>query len=83
MIESLKAFFRPVYRVWMKFAHFIGKINTAILLTLFYFLFLSIAKLVTVLGRKDLLDERPGDRASYWRKRENFKVDKEAFLKPY
>ena len=79
MIQLLKF----LYRAWMKFAHFIGKINTAILLTLFYWVCLAIAKLVTVLLRKDLLDTRGRDRSSYWRKRENRAMDRNAFLKPY
>ena len=79
----MKQFFKALYRGWMKFAHFIGKINTAILLTLFYFLFLGFAKLITIISRADLLDSRWRDRPSYWKKRENFLCTKETFLKPY
>ena len=79
----MKQFFKALYRVWMKFAHFIGRINTAILLTLFYFLFLGAAKLITRIYGADLLDSRWQDRPSYWRSRKGFKADKAAFLKPY
>ena len=83
MVEWFMAWLKRIYQGWMKFAYFIGRINTAILLTLFYFLFLGIAKLVTLLLRKDLLDARLGDRSSYWRKRGEGIIPPENFLKPY
>lgn len=76
-------FLKTLYRLWMKFAHFLGRINTAIFLTLFYVIFLGVAKLATVLARKDLMDAKWKDRESFWRKRENFNADKENLLKPY
>lgn len=74
---------KRLYQGWLKFAHFIGKINTTILLTIFYFIFLGPAKLITLFLGKDLLDSKWKDRPTYWRKREDFKNDKGAFLKPY
>ena len=74
---------KALYRGWMKFAHLIGKVNTAILLTIFYYTIMGLARLVTLLGRRDLLDQRLGDRPSYWKTRTNFKASPEAFLKPY
>jgi hypothetical protein len=71
------------YRAWMKFAHIIGKVNTTILMTLFHILIIGIGKIVTLFGRKDLLDSKWKDRESYWRKREYFEVTKENLLKPY
>ncbi len=82
-LEPVVRFLRPVYKIWMKIAHVIGTVNTFILMTLFYIVFIGVAKLVTLLGRKDLLDSRWKDRPSYWKRRENFQVDKKAFLKPY
>ncbi len=79
----MKALFKSLWEGWKKTAHFIGRVNTAILLTLFYFLFLGITKGFMVLSGKDLLDEKWKDRTSYWRRREGFKVDREAFRKPY
>lgn len=79
VVEALKAF----YRLWLKVAHAIGRVNTAILLSLFYFLFLGAAKLVTVLAHKDLLDQKWRDRPTYWRKRQDFRTVREEFLKPY
>lgn len=68
----------------MRAAHFMGRVNTTILLTLFYFTFLGVAKLVTVLLRKDLLDSQWKDRPSYWGvRKEGLLTDKASFLKPY
>ena len=82
-METVTRWFKVLYKGWMKVAHFIGRVNTTILLTLFYFVFLGIAKLAIVISGKDLLDSRLGDRPSYWKERKDFKVDKKAFLKPY
>lgn len=82
-MKSLARFLKLFYELWMKLAHAIGRVNTAILLTLFYFIFIGFAKLVTLLARKDLLDIRLGDRPSYWKNREKFVVNRNAFLKPY
>lgn len=67
----------------MKFAHTLGKINSFILLTAFYFVVIGIARLVLLIGRKDILEERWKDKPSYWKKREKLVVTEEAFLKPY
>lgn len=83
LMGRLMTWLKRLYQGWLKFAHLIGRVNTAILLTLFYFLFLGVAKFVTVLGRKDLLDSAWKDRASYWKRREKQPMDPEAFLKPY
>ncbi len=82
-MKTVIRWLKILYKGWMKFAHFIGKINTTILLTFFYFLIFGIAKMITVIGKKDLLDLKLGDRLTYWRVRKNFKAEKAAFLKPY
>ena len=82
-LAQIKAFLKPLYRAWMKFAHILGKINTTILLTFFYISFIGIARLFSWIGRKDLLDVSWKNRESYWKPRKDFKLDKEAFLKPY
>jgi|GEM_PF-1900289 len=76
-------FLKLAYRLWMGFAHILGKINTAILLTVFYFLLIGTAKLFLILTRKDLLDSRWKDRSSYWKKREHFEATRDPFLKPF
>lgn len=82
-MSLFKNLFKPSYRFWLKFAHFIGKVNTALLLIVFYVILLGFSKLVASLAQRDLLDRRWKDRSSYWRLRENFHVVREAFLKPY
>lgn len=67
----------------MKIAHGIGKINTALLLSLFYVLFIGVARLGEFISGKDPLDRKWRDRESYWKPREVMKPDREAFLKPY
>ena len=86
MKKFLRSILEPLkllWRTWLKLAHFIGKVNTMILLTLFYVIIIGIVKLITLLGREDLLDERWKDRPSYWQKREPKPFTQEAFLKPY
>jgi hypothetical protein len=77
------SFLKWIYQPILKVAHFIGRINTAILLTIFYFFFLGFAKLTTIVLRKDPLDARWKDRQSYWKKREKFEIERNAFLEPY
>ena len=74
--------FKAFYRGWMKIAHAIGKVNTLILLTIFYFVILGIAKLIVLMLRKDLLGLRQ-EGPSYWRERKDFTLDRCAYLKPY
>lgn len=74
--------FKVLYRGWMKIAHAIGKVNTLLLLTIFYFLILGIAKLIVLILRKDLLGLRQKG-SSYWKERKDFTLDRNAYLKPY
>ena len=82
-MSNLKAGLKTLYRLWMKLAHAIGRVNTAILLTLFYFIFFGFARLITLIAGKDLMDSRWKDRESYWRPRKDFKADRETLLNPY
>lgn len=72
-----------LFKIWMSLARLIGKVNTAIFLTLFYFIFLGIARAGVLLAGKRLLDEGWKDRPSYWRKRREPPSDRASFLKPY
>ncbi len=82
-VKNFAAVLKMVYRWILKIAHFIGRINTTILFTLFYFFFLGIAKAVVLLGRKDLLDQRWKDRESFWKERKNLNLTRESLLNPY
>jgi hypothetical protein len=66
-VQSIKAFFRGVYRQWMRLAHLLGTINKFVFLTLFYWLIVNIANLCVRIARADLLDRRMQARPSYWR----------------
>lgn len=79
----MKKVLKFLYGLWMKFAHALGRINSFILLTVFYVVVFGIARMVIFVLRKDLLDERWKDRSSYWNKREKIAATEEAFLKPY
>lgn len=74
---------KQLYQIWLKFAHTIGKVNTLILLTLFYIVFIGLTRIFVWLFQKDLLDLRRSPGVSYWKKREDFTASREAFLKPY
>lgn len=83
VLSDVISFLKWVYQPILKVAHFIGKINTFILLTVFYFIFLAFAKLTSVIMSNDLLDVRWKDRESYWKQRGHFMVDKNLFREPY
>ncbi len=61
---------RWAYRQWMRFAHVLAVVNTAILLTIIYVLVIGPAALVLWMIRKDLLDRTLRREGSYWRMRE-------------
>ncbi len=54
----------------MAFAHALGWMNTRILLTLTYGLFLGLGAIVLVIIRKDLLHRRFTKQPSYWNDKE-------------
>ena len=82
-MNGLKNGIRKAYRAWMRLAHGIGRINTAILLSLLYFTLFGIARLATFLLRKDLLDTAWRDRSCYWSLRRDFRIDRDEFLRPF
>jgi hypothetical protein len=55
---------------WMKFAHVVGWFNTRLLLTLVYVILFAIPAIVLKLIRKDLLDRKFSNTASYWKEKE-------------
>jgi hypothetical protein len=72
----LKPVLKPVYIVWMKFAHVLGWINTRLLLGVFFYLVMTPLGLFLRLLGKDLLDQKIDRSArSYWVKRERVKLD--------
>ncbi len=65
--------FSLLWRGWKKFAHILGIVNTKILLTITYFILLSVAALIRSLVRADLLDRKMDKKPSYYKNREPFK----------
>ncbi len=61
---------RWLYRQWMRFAHVLAVINTAVLLTLIYIVVIGPGFVVTRLLGIDSLDRSMKPKASYWRPRE-------------
>ena len=79
----MAAFFKFLFQSWLKIAYAIGRVNTLILLTLVYFTLIGLARVMSALAGKDLLDSRWSSGSSYWKEREDFHVDRKQFLKPY
>ena len=65
----------PLYSIWMKVGHLLGKINSHIILSIvFYFVFTPMRLLVIVFSKDRKFDFRSG-KTSYWirRKPEDYK----------
>jgi len=79
--------FRKVWAVikagWLKFAWVLARVNSAILLTLIYFLIVAPTNLVLRVTRTDLLARRIGDDPSFWQAPEHPCDDLEACRKQF
>jgi len=69
---ALPAVLAPLYRIWMKFGHVVGRINAVILLTLLYFLIIVPTGIFMRTFRlsSTRFDHSSGE-DSYWIDREN------------
>jgi len=65
-----RSFWRRTYAGWMRFARFLGYVNTVVVLTLFYFLVVGPVALFLKLLGKDLLNRKAEPRESYWEDKE-------------
>lgn len=75
---------KPIYRIWMKGARFIGEIVNVVLLSVVFYLFFGVAGIILRLMRKDLLDEKIDKSAlSYWKKITFDPQDKARYTKQY
>lgn len=75
---------RPVYTAWLKVAHLIGKIVTALVLTFAYYLVITPSALIKRLFGGRPLPVKPDSKASsYWIDRIEPAQPKERFLKRY
>jgi len=57
---------RPVFQVWLKVAHFIGRVNTQIILTLLYYLVFTPYGLVMSLFGRDAMQRKLKSTGTYW-----------------
>jgi|CXWL01.1.fsa_nt_gi Na+/H+ antiporter NhaD/arsenite permease-like protein len=67
------------HRVWMGIAHFLGYVNSRILLTLVYLFIFVPYGIVSRLAGRDPLFLRQGSLATYWHKRAVTKQTKDRF----
>ena len=75
---------RPIYRTWLRIAHFLGRVVTTVILTLAYYLVITPAALVKRLFGGSPLPFKPDkDCPSYWVTREEPAQPRERFLKRF
>ena len=75
---------RPVYAVWMKIAHFLGRIVTTLILTLAYYLVATPSALIKRLFGGAPLSLKPDKNIStYWVVRAEPAQPRERFIKRY
>ena len=80
----LPSVLRPVYRIWMLLAYFIGGIVSRVILTVLFYVVLTPTGLVLRLFGKDVLDQRfEKDRESYWIKKDLSDHTKDQYRKMY
>ena len=80
----LPSILRPVYRIWMLLAYFIGGIVSRVILTVLFYVVLTPTGLVLRLFGKDVLDQRfEKDRESYWIKKDLSDHTKDQYRKMY
>lgn len=74
---------KKVYDRWMKVAHVIGMIVTAVILTVLFFVVFGIAGIMLRILRKDILDLKMNRGAeSYWKIRQKI-YNKEDYLRQF
>lgn len=80
----LPAVLRPVYKIWMLLAYFIGGIVSRVILTVLFYFVLTPTGLVLRLFGKDVLDKKfEKNRESYWVKKDLSGRTKEQYGKMY
>jgi hypothetical protein len=80
----LPARFAPIYGVWMKAAHRIGRYSTAFMLSLIYYLVITpFAIFLRIFGKTVLPVQQDKGVSSYWVARSEPAQPKERFFKRY
>ena len=67
----MKDVFRILKSWWLAFARALGWVNTRVLLSIVYVVIIGIPAIVLKLIRKDLLDRKRSNAASYWAPKES------------
>ena len=75
---------KPIYTAWLKIANFLGRIVTALVLTLAYYMVITPSALIKRLFGGRPLPVKPNKKvSSYWVARTEPAQPKERFLKRY
>ena len=75
---------RPAYVAWLKFAHFVGQVVTALMLTLAFYLVITPSGLIKrVFGGRALPVKPDKEAPTYWVERKEPAQPKERFLKRF
>ncbi|MGB9178646.1 MAG: SxtJ family membrane protein [Pyrinomonadaceae bacterium] len=70
---------RAFHTLWMRLAAILGYVNSRVLLTLLYYLFMTPYGLISRLIGRDPLDRRGPQRETYWIEREQTRQTREKF----
>ncbi len=65
-VVSPRTIWRIAYEYWMRFARALGRANALLLLTIVYVVLIGPAAIVLKIFRKDLLDRKADEGATYW-----------------
>ena len=79
----MKSFFRKIYDTWMKFANTLGRINTAIILTIVHLSIVNAYGIGLKLMRKDLLKLHDKGKNSYWIHSVGKSFEKDRYLRQF
>lgn len=76
-------FLKLLYKVWMKFAHALGWVNTRVILTVIYLLvFTPVALLFRIIGN-DPMERKIEAVDSYWTKKEPTEFRQEDYRRQF
>jgi hypothetical protein len=75
---------KPVFKGWLKIAHFLGQVVTTVILAIAYYLVITPAAFIKrIFGGAPLPTKPDKNISSYWVKRDEAAQSKEQFLKRF
>ncbi len=75
---------RPLYKIWMKGARFIGEIVNFVILSFIFYIFFGSAGIILRLLGKDILDEKINKNAlTYWKTSRLGPFERERYTKQF